>query len=132
MTDRDVSNLRPETQPSARIAAEEARRRVAAANQNSAVLRFIQIIMFMFGVVEVLLAVRVVLHALGANESNAFANTINSLSQPFIALFANLFSNPMLSASAVLELTTVIAMVVYAVIAWLVARIIWLALSRPR
>lgn len=129
MTENDIQR---EAQRSARLTVEEQRRSIAAANQNSAVRRVVQIVMFLFGLLEVLLALRVVLHALGANESNTFANAINAVTQPFVALFANLFSNLLLSAAAVLELTTIIAMVVYAVIAWLVARIIWLALSRPR
>ena len=53
---------------------------------------------------------------------NGFANFINGLSAPFVALFANLVQNPALSTTAVLEVTTVIAMIVYAIVAWLVVR----------
>jgi hypothetical protein len=32
----------------------------------------------------------------------------------------------------VLEITTMIAMIVWAIVGWLVGRLIWLVLSRPR
>ena len=110
----------------------EHERGIAAANQNSAIARIVNIVYFLFGAVLLLLAVRVILHLIGANADNGFANFINGLSAPFVALFANLVQNPALSATAVLEVTTVIAMIVYAIVAWLVGRVVWLTLSRPR
>jgi hypothetical protein len=110
----------------------EHERGIAAANQNSAIARIVNIIYYLFGAVILLLAVRVILHLIGANADNGFANLINGLSAPFVALFANLVQNPALSATAVLEVTTVIAMIVYAIVAWLVGRVVWLTLSRPR
>ena len=110
----------------------EHERGIAAANQNSAIARIVNIIYYLFGAVLLLLAVRVILHLIGANADNGFANFINGLSAPFVALFANLVQNPALSATAVLEVTTVIAMIVYAIVAWLVGRVVWLTLSRPR
>ncbi len=110
----------------------EKQRSIAAANQNSAIARIIHIEYFLFGLLELLLALRVILHLLGANPNNTFASVIYGLSGPFVALFANLLRNPALSTTAVLELNTIIAMIVYAIVAWLIARLIWLTLSRPR
>src|SRR5512141_2596116 len=110
----------------------EQERGIAAANQNSATARIVNIVYFLFGALELLLAVRVLLHLIGANAENGFASFINGLSAPFVALFASLFQNPVLSTTAVLEITTIIAMIVYAIAAWLVGRMVWLALSRPR
>ena len=110
----------------------EQERRVAAANQNSAIARIVNIVYFLFGILEVLLGLRVIFHLIGANPDNGFANLIYGLSGPFVALFANLLRNPAISPTAVLEITTIIAMLVYAILAWLVGRLIWLALSRPR
>jgi len=89
-------------------------------------------IYFLFGALELLLAVRVLLHLLGANADNGFANFIYGVSGPFVALFASLSHNPALSTTAVLEVTTIIAMIVYAIVAWMIGRLIWLTLSRPR
>jgi YggT family protein len=111
---------------------DEQERGIASANQNSAIARIVNIVYFLFGALLLLLAVRLILHLIGANADNAFASFINGLSAPFVALFANLVQNPALSATAVLEITTIIAMIVYAIVAWLVGRVVWLMLSRPR
>jgi YggT family protein len=109
----------------------EKQRAIAAANQNSAVARFVRIIYFLFGILEMLLAVRIVLHLLAANAGNAFADLIYGLTNPFTALFSTLVANPTIGAG-VLEITTIIAMVAYAILAWIIGRVIWLTLSRPR
>jgi hypothetical protein len=111
---------------------DEKKRGIAVANQNSAIARIINIVYFLFGALELLLAVRVILHLVGANPGNGFANFINVLSAPFVALFASLLQNPALNETAVLEVTTIIAMLVWAIVGWLVGRLIWLVLSRPR
>lgn len=111
---------------------EEKKRGIATANQNSAVARIVNIVYFLFGALELLLAVRVILQLVDANTTNSFTNFINVLSAPFVALFANLLQNPVLSGMGVLEITTMIAMLVWAIVAWLVGRMIWLLLSRPR
>src|SRR5258708_19016886 len=121
-----------ERQRGAELAVEEQKRSIDAANQNSAIARIVRIIYFIFAVLEALLGLRVILHLLGANPENAFANLIYAITQPFVALFATLFADPKLGGFAVLELTTIVAMIVYAVIAWIIGRVIWLALSRPR
>ncbi len=125
MIDREVRR-------SAAMSVEEQKRAIEEANQNSAVARVVRIIYFLFGVLEVGLALRVILHALGANPSNTFAALVYALTGPFVALFANLFTNPTINGTAVLELTTIVAMIVYAILAWIIGRVIWLVLSRPR
>jgi len=110
----------------------EKERAIAAADQNSAIARIVNIVYYLFGALELLLMVRVILHLVGVNADNGFANLIYVLSAPFVALFASLLQNPALSTTSVLEVTTLIAMIAYAILAWLVGRVIWLALSRPR
>lgn len=111
---------------------DEKKRGIAAVNQNSAIARIVNIIYYLFGVVELLLLVRVILHLVGANAGNGFANFIDVLSAPFVALFATLVQNPTLGGASVLEVTTMIAMLVWAIVAWLAGRLIWLVFSRPR
>jgi hypothetical protein len=111
---------------------QEKQRSIAAANQNTAVARVVNIVYFLFGLIELLLAVRVVLHLIGANPANGFANFIYVLSSPFLILFSTLMTNPTLGPNAALEITTIIAMIVYAILAYLIGRLVWLALSRPR
>ncbi len=110
----------------------EKTRGIAAANQNSSIARIVNIVYLVFGALEVLLVLRIVLHLISANPDNSFANFVNGLSSPFVALFANLLQNPALGTTGVLEITTVFALVVYAIAAWLIGRVIWLTLSRSR
>ena len=111
---------------------DEKKRSVAAANQNSTIARVVNIVYFLFGALELLLVVRVIFHLIGANPGNGFANIIDVLSSPFVVLFSTLLQNPTLGGATVLEVTTIIAMLVWAIVGWLVGRFIWLVLSRPR
>jgi uncharacterized protein YggT (Ycf19 family) len=111
---------------------DEKKRGIAVANQNSAIARIVNIVYFLFGALELLLAVRVILYLISANPENSFARFIDDLSSPFVALFASLLENPTLGATGVLEVTTLIAILVYAILASLVGRLIWLTLSRSR
>jgi YggT family protein len=110
----------------------EHERSVTAANQNSSVGRIVYIVYFLFSVLELLLGLRIVLHVVGANAENGFANFVYVLTASFVALFGSLLTNPVLSPTATLEITTMLAMLAYAILAWLLGRVIWLTLSRPR
>lgn len=101
------------------------------ANRRRSSYRLVQGIWLLFGIVEGILAIRFILKLLGANEAAGFASFIYGASAPFVAPFANLFANPG-SGGSILELTTLIAIIVYALIAWLVARVIWLLAGESR
>lgn len=111
---------------------DEKQQRISGQEQNSAVARIINIVYFVFGIIEVLLLLRVILHLFDANAQNSFANFIYLVSAPFVALFANLLVNPVIGTAGILEITTIIAMVVWAIVSWLLGRLIWLLASRPR
>lgn len=110
----------------------EKKRGIAAANQNSAIARIVNIVYFLFGALELLLAIRVILQLIGVNAENGFASFVYGLSAPFVALFESLLQNPSLGGASVLEITTIIAMLVWAIVGWLAGRLIWLVMSRPR
>jgi len=129
---RHEKNIDRIAEQNQRLNLAENHRAVEAANQNSAIARVVNIVYYLFGIVEVILVVRVLLHLVAANSANGFANIIDTISYPFVALFATLVQNPILGANSVLEITTIIAMVAWAIVAWMVARLIWLVLSRPR
>ncbi len=78
------------------------------------------------GLIMGLLALRFLLRLLGANPSNGFADFIYNLSYPFAAPFFGLFSYTEDLASGRFEFETLVAIVVYALIAWLLARIVTL------
>jgi len=76
---------------------------------------------FILGVLEVLLAFRLVLKLLGANPSSGFVDFIYGLSAIFVAPFTGIFNTTTSDGavvSSVLEPATVVALIVYALLAW--------------
>jgi hypothetical protein len=96
---------------------------------NSAAYRVSQLIWLFFGAVIGLIGLRVILQLLAANQGNPFASFILNLSQLFLWPFANLTTNPSFNG-AVLEITSIIAMFVYALVGWLIVRLVWLLFYR--
>lgn len=82
-----------------------------------------RIIWYIAGVLLVLLAFRFVLALFGANPSNGFANFIYSVSHPFVAPFFSLFGYNLRYGVSRFELFTLVAMAVYAIIAYGLARL---------
>ncbi|MBX4201775.1 YggT family protein [Candidatus Saccharibacteria bacterium] len=78
-----------------------------------------RIVWLIAGIIIALLAFRFILALLGANPANAFANFIYDVSRPFVAPFFGLFSyNNINYGVSRFEVYTLVAMAVYAVIAW--------------
>lgn len=82
-----------------------------------AIFRTYQIVWYILGVIEVLLTFRVVLKLLGANPFSGFTNFIYTLSDPFALPFAGILRITA-SSGMVLEWSTIIAMIVYAIVAY--------------
>lgn len=85
-----------------------------------------QAIYLIFGIIEGLLAIRFVLRLLGANPNAGFASAINAVTRPFMAPFANLFGTPAAGGNVV-ELNAIVAIIVYALIAWVLVKLARLA-----
>ncbi|HWQ31027.1 MAG TPA: YggT family protein [Negativicutes bacterium] len=78
-------------------------------------------IYFILGVIEVLIGFRFVFKLLGANPGNAFVDFLYSVSGIFTAPFSGIFDafvSQGLAARSVLEPSSIIGMIVYAVAAW--------------
>jgi uncharacterized protein YggT (Ycf19 family) len=101
------------------------------AGRRDASYRLIQAIYLVFGIIEALVAIRVLLRLLGANANAGFAQFIYGVTAPLVAPFAGLFGNPQTGGS-VLELHSIVALVVYAVVAWLLAKLLWVVLGETR
>lgn len=87
------------------------------AQQRSALARVSQLLWLLAGLLEAMLALRFLLRLLGASESAAIATWVYRLTDLFLFPFQGLFNNPTVGP-AVFEITTAIAMLVYAVAAW--------------
>jgi len=89
-------------------------------NQSRANMRYwvTTVTYFVLGVLEILLLLRFVFRLLAANPDNAFVSFLYNLSGVFVAPFNGIFANPTLGSASVFELSTLVAMLVYALIAW--------------
>lgn len=88
-----------------------------AYDAKKAIFRSYQIIWYVLGVIEVLLAFRIVLKLLGASTYSGFTNFIYSMSSPFTMPFSGILGTTV-SSDSVFEWSTLIAMAVYAVVAY--------------
>ena len=79
--------------------------------------RITNITYFILGVLEVILLLRLLLRLLGANEASGFVTFIYNLSHIFVGPFNGIFNDQALGRS-VFETSTLIAMIVYALLAW--------------
>lgn len=87
-------------------------------------------IWFLAGLLLLLLAFRFILALLGANPANGFANFIYTVSHPFVEPFFTLFRYNLQYGVSRFEVFTLVAMAVYAAIAWALSSLVALA-SRP-
>ncbi len=84
------------------------------------------IIWYIYGLIAIILAFRFVLKIAGANASNAFVNFIYTVSKVFSAPFDSIFgvtSASSGSVSSVFEPSILVAIGVYALVAWGIAKL---------
>lgn len=82
-----------------------------------AIFRTYQVIWYILGVIEVLLTFRIMLKLLGANAQSGFADFIYTVSNPLALPFAGILGITGGTVSYI-EWSTLIAMAVYAIIAY--------------
>ena len=85
------------------------------------------LIYFFLGLLEVLLAFRLVLKLTGASLASAFVRIIYGLTGIFILPFEGIFRRGFsqgIETTSVLEPSTVVAIIVYAVLGWGIVRLI--------
>jgi len=95
------------------------------------VARLVQVVWLLFGIIETVLAIRFILRLLAANPDAPFAAFMYSVSDVFLLPFAGLFATPR-SGGAVLDLNAIVGIVVYMLVAWLVAKLVWLMAGETR
>src|SRR5262245_26547452 len=85
-------------------------------------LRAMDFIYLVFGVIDGLLLIRLALKLLGANTTAAFTQWIYNVTDFFLAPFRNLLPT-IGSDHSVLEMSVIVAILVYALISWVLARL---------
>lgn len=76
-----------------------------------------RVVMFFFGVVEILIAIRFVFTLFGANPEAGFVKFVHNVSGVFMAPFNAIFKTQSVSG-ATFEWSALVAIAVYALIAW--------------
>lgn len=92
--------------------------------------RIASILWFFCGIIEIMLGLRVAFRLLEANANSGFVNFVYSFTDPFVRPFEGIFASPA-SDGAVLDSAALLAMVIYAILTWLIVRLIWLLLDKP-
>ena len=100
-------------------------------DQRVATFKATQLIWLLLGILEAAIALRIVFKLIGVNEANPFAALLYAVTDFFVAPFASLIGAPA-AGGMVLEISSIIAMVVYFLIAWALERIVYLLFYRPR
>ena len=93
--------------------------------------RLTRFIYLLFGVLESLIGLRILFKLIEANAVNPFAHFVYRITDLFLKPFVGLTVNPS-TGGIVLEITSLIAMLVYAMFGWLIVQLAWLIFYRAR
>ena len=102
-----------------------------ATRRAMSVTRINQVIYFIFGVINALLAIRFVLLLLGASQASPFVNLIYGLSHPFALPFQGIFGEPSFDGSVV-EWASLVGIIVYSLLAYGLTRLVELIYAPAR
>jgi uncharacterized protein YggT (Ycf19 family) len=91
-------------------------------NDTRPLYRGVQVVWYILGLLEVLLAFRFILRLTSANPTAGFTDFIYSVTAPLIAPFAAVFPATAVEGS-VFEWSTLLAMLVYWLIAWAIIKL---------
>lgn len=94
------------------------------------VFKITQLIWLLFGAIEALIGLRVILKLIAANPNNAFAGLVYNITALFLWPFQGLTVTPS-ADGIVLELSSIIAMIVYGIIGWGIVKLAWVLLYNP-
>lgn len=89
-----------------------------------------QLVWLLFGILEALIALRIGLKLIGANPESPIVALIYGFTYLFLFPFSGLVGSPS-AGNMVLELSSMFAMLIYGLIAWVVQRTVWLIFYRP-
>jgi uncharacterized membrane protein len=99
--------------------------------QRVATFKVTQLIWLLFGLLDIAIALRVFFKLIAVNAANPFVSLIYNVTGLFVAPFASLTSAPAVGGM-VLEISSIIAIFVYLLIAWALERIVYVLFYRPR
>ena len=89
------------------------------------------LIWLFLGVIEGFIALRILLKLMAANPDNGFATFIYNVSYIFVFPFLGLTMTPA-AGGMVLEISSFIAMAFYALVFFVIERLVWVIFYRPQ
>lgn len=89
-----------------------------------------RVVWYIVGFIVVLLAIRVVLLMLGANQESAFVDFIYSVSGVFALPFEGMFGKPSYDGRFLLDSAGLVGIVVYGIVGWGVGKLFTLTSAR--
>lgn len=89
------------------------------------------LIYFIFGVLEIAIALRVLLKLMAANPDAGFSRFIYGVTGPFVAPFTGIVGEPTAGGGSVLELPSILAIIIYLILSWIVVKLVQFAIDRP-
>lgn len=101
----------------------------AGMRRQSRLWRANNLVWFVLGVIEVFIGFRVILKLLAANPGSPFADFVYTISRVFVSPFFGLTAEPA-AGRAVLEIPSIIAMLVYAIVGVGIERLLWVLFYR--
>jgi YggT family protein len=126
----EVVESREVVHGSAGLGAEPAHAERRVSRGASPLATWVNVIYLVLAIIDGLIAIRFVLKLLAANPQAGFARLIDGGTAPLVAPFVGLLGNPASSAGNQFEVTSLAAMAVYALAAWLLTRIARLVFNR--
>lgn len=84
-----------------------------------------RVINVIVGIIELLLAIRLVLELLGASAAAPFIAWIYNASWGLVAPFSGAFPSISLGGNSLIDFSTVLAMIAYAILAWIVTKLVF-------
>ena len=84
-----------------------------------------------FGVLNGLIGLRFLLKLMAANPVNPFASLIYFITSPFLWMFQGLTRTPAFEGIEI-EFFSLIAIVVYSLIGWVIIQLLWILFSRMK
>jgi uncharacterized protein YggT (Ycf19 family) len=90
-----------------------------------------RVIYFCFAVIQIALGLRVLLKLIAANPLSGFTRFIYGFTAPFVAPFSNIVATPAAANGATLDVSSLLAILIYLLLSWLIVRLLLLLLDRP-
>jgi YggT family protein len=91
----------------------------------------IGIVYFIVSLIAIIIAIRIVLKLLAANPDSGFARFIYGITGPFVAPFQGILGTPDAGNGAIFEFSSILAIAIYALVGWIIAKLLQLVIARP-